>query len=101
MRRPRPAARRPTLGGEVVTCTMPAAVRVELGDGDDDGAYRDAHPRAREPQRRSGRGLAAGRAESRARSTAATGEDRLEGGEGDDVLRGGDGNDTIEGSRRP
>ena len=84
-------------GGEVVTCTMPAAVRVELGSGDDDAYATNSIP---VPVTLSG-GPGADwlqAAEEPGLLDGGEGEDRLEGGEGDDLLRGGDGNDTIEGA---
>ena len=84
-------------GGDVVTCTMPTAVRVELGAGDDDAYAMDGIP---VPVTLSGGPgadwLTAG--EERAVLDGGTGEDKLVGAEGDDLLRGGDGNDTIDGA---
>jgi Ca2+-binding RTX toxin-like protein len=83
-------------GGDVVTCTMPTAIRVELGAGDDDANISDGIP---VPVALSGGPgadwLDAG--DEPAVLDGGTGEDKLVGGQGDDVLRGGDGNDTIEG----
>ena len=84
-------------GGEVVTCTMPTAVRVELGAGDDDAYVSDSIP---VPVTLSG-GPGADwltAAEEPAVLDGGTGEDKLVGGESADVLRSGDGNDTIEGN---
>ena len=84
-------------GGDVVTCTMPTAVRVELGAGDDDAYAMDGIP---VPVTLSGGPgadwLTAG--EEPGVLDGGAGEDKLVGAEGDDVLRGGDGNDTIEGA---
>ena len=84
-------------GGDVVTCTTPAAVRVELGPGDDDAYVTDGIPVP--VTIRGGTGadwLEA--ADEAGVLEGGTGEDKLVGGEGDDALRGGDGNDTIEGN---
>jgi Ca2+-binding RTX toxin-like protein len=83
-------------GGDVVTCTTPTAVRVELGAGDDDAYISDGLP---VPVTLSG-GAGADwltAADEPGTLDGGPGEDKLTGGEGDDVLRGGDGNDTIEG----
>jgi Ca2+-binding RTX toxin-like protein len=83
-------------GGDVVTCTMPSAVRVELGAGDDDAYASDGIP---VPVTLSG-GPGAdwlNAADEPGVLDGGAGEDKLVGGVGDDVLRGGDGNDTIEG----
>jgi hypothetical protein len=83
-------------GGDVVTCTMPTAVRVELGAGDDDANVSDGVP---VPVTLSG-GPGADWLDAGDRAAildGGPGEDRLVGGESDDVLSGGDGNDTIEG----
>ena len=84
-------------GGDVVTCTMPTAVRVELGAGDDDAYAMDGIPVP--VTLNGGPGydwLEAG--DEAGVLDGGTGEDKLVGGVGDDVLRGGDGNDTIEGN---
>jgi hypothetical protein len=83
-------------GGDVVTCTMPTAVRVELGAGNDDAYASDGIP---VPVTLSG-GPGADwldAADEPGILDGGAGEDRLVGGESGDVLRGGDGNDTIEG----
>jgi hypothetical protein len=83
-------------GGDVVTCAMPSAIRVELGAGDDDANVSDGIP---VPVTLSG-GPGADWLEAADEPgvlDGGPGEDKLTGGEGDDVLRGGDGNDTIEG----
>jgi RTX calcium-binding nonapeptide repeat (4 copies) len=83
-------------GGDVVTCTMPKAIRVELGAGDDDANLSDGIP---VPVTVNG-GAGADwldAANQPAVLDGGAGDDKLVGGEGDDVLRGGDGNDTIEG----
>jgi Ca2+-binding RTX toxin-like protein len=84
-------------GGEVVTCSMPAAVHVELGAGDDDAYVTDSIP---VPVSLSG-GPGADWLEAAAEPgvlDGGDGEDKLVGGVGDDLLRGGNGNDTIEGA---
>jgi Ca2+-binding RTX toxin-like protein len=93
-----PAACSPSdlYGGDVVTCTMPTAVRVDLGAGNDDAYAMDGIP---VPVTLSG-GPGADWLEAADEPgvlDGGAGEDKLVGGEGDDVLRGGDGNDTIEG----
>ena len=83
-------------GGEVVTCSMPTAVRVELGAGDDDANVSDGIP---VPVTLSG-GPGADWLNASAEGSVldgGPGEDKLVGGAGDDMLRGGDDNDTIEG----
>ena len=83
-------------GGEVVTCSMPTAVRVELGAGDDDANVSDGIP---VPVTLGG-GPGADWLNASAEGSVldgGPGEDKLVGGAGDDVLRGGDDNDTIEG----
>lgn len=83
-------------GDENVSCPVPAAVRVELGDGDDlsqvssgvvvpvtlvGGAGNDTLEDNEQAHTLDG----------------GPGEDRLTGSGGNDTLRGGDGNDTIDG----
>ncbi len=83
-------------GGEVVTCAMPTAVRVELGAGDDGANASDGIP---VPVTLSG-GAGADWLTASDQATVldgGPGEDKLVGGGSGDVLSGGDGNDTIEG----
>jgi len=83
--------------GEVVACSTPTAVRVELGAGDDDAYVSDGIP---VPVTLSG-GQGADwltAADEPGVLDGGPGEDKLVGGESADVLRGGDGNDTIEGN---
>ena len=84
-------------GGEVVTCTMPTAVRVDLGAGDDDAYSTNGIPVRVTINGGPGADWLE-TAEEPGVLDGGTGEDRLTGGIGDDVLRGGDGNDTIEGA---
>ena len=84
-------------GGEVVTCTMPTAVRVELGAGDDDAYVSNSIP---VPVTLSG-GPGADwltAADEPGVLEGGAGEDKLVGGKSADILVSGDGNDTIEGN---
>ena len=101
-------------GGDVVTCSTPTAVRVELGAGDDDGDMSDGlpipvtlsggagddwlnadtqpddarrRPRRRQARRRHGRRRRCSAATATTSSTARTARDRIDGGAGDDLLR--------------
>jgi hypothetical protein len=80
----------------VITCPGPAAVRADLGDGDDHG---QVSANVTFPVTIAG---GAGRDRLEGNGAANTfdggpGDDRLTGSGGDDVLRGGDGNDEITG----
>jgi Ca2+-binding RTX toxin-like protein len=83
-------------GADVVTCAAPTAVRVDLGDRDDDAVISND---VTVPVTLAG---GPGSDLLRAGTTAATldggsGDDRLEGWVGDDALIGGDGNDDLQG----
>jgi hypothetical protein len=82
-------------GADVVTCPMPAAVRVDAGDGDDllqDGTLPVPVTLLGGPGRDTIEGYT-----SAETLDGGAGDDRLTGYGGDDVLRGGDGNDTVDG----
>jgi RTX calcium-binding nonapeptide repeat (4 copies) len=82
--------------GEVVTCTPGAAVRVELGDGDDRGVVSDA---VSVPVTIAG-GPGSDLLEDGPRANTldgGAGDDDLDGGAGDDILIGSDGNDELSG----
>ncbi len=88
-------------GFTAVTCPMPAAIRVETGDGNDivNAAEKLSASVAITVDGGAGddtlRGSAFGeRAET---LLGGPGNDKMVGGPGDDVLRGGDGNDELEG----
>jgi hypothetical protein len=83
-------------GGDVVTCTTPTAVRVELGGGDDDAYVSDGLPVRVTLSGGAGADWLTA-ADEPGVLDGGSGDDKLTGGEGDDVLRGGDGSDTIEG----
>ncbi|WP_028057573.1 calcium-binding protein [Candidatus Solirubrobacter pratensis] len=88
------------IGVDLVSCPLPAAgVRVDLGDGDDDGYISSDLPNV--PMAISG---GAGNDDLRASLDGqpttldgGPGADKLQGGPGTDTLIGGDGNDDLDG----
>jgi Ca2+-binding RTX toxin-like protein len=82
--------------GEVVTCSPGSAVRVDLGDGDDNGVISDEV--SVPVTLAGGPGVDLLRDGPRANTLdGGPGDDKLEAGAGDDVLLGGDGSDDLQG----
>ncbi len=81
---------------EVVNCTSPSAVRVVLGDGDDNGVASDDLEVPIVLDGGAGRDDLLGNLGANTLHGGA-GDDKINGGPGDDVLRGGDGADDLQG----